>query len=301
MNINQVSLRAKRRSSCRTLPAGRNLLCMLIFLFLCGSVHAEESGVTQQLEGFNLNGYSNDGKKSWEVNGAKADIGSDEIKITDVDANFYGKENANLKSDKGVLNKTNGDVKLQDNVVITADRGTQMKTDSLNWNRNKDLMTTEDKVRIDDEQGTITGKGLKAQPNLKKAQLNENVKAVINTAKPGSGKNGQTVTITSDGPMQMDQMKMYAVFNENVVATEAATGRELRADKMQVWFDEKNKKIRKAICSGNVVVIQGGNASYADEMVYNGIEGTLTMTGRPKLVFDTGETKGSGMFQPTGN
>ncbi len=283
------------------------VLMLVPLVFSPAVLAADESsasGVTQQLEGFNLNGYTDDGKKSWEVNGAKADIGDVKIKVDQVDANFYGKQNGNLKADKGIIDKVNGEVSLQDNVVVTSERGTTMKTDSLDWDRNKDLVTTKDRVKIEDAQGVITGTGLKAQPNLKKAQLNEDVKAVINTSTKAAANAvsaKQTVTITSDGPMQMDQVKMYAVFNKNVVAIEVATGRELNADKMEVWFDEKNKRIKKLVCSGNVKVVQGESASYADEMVYEGDGQVLTMSGRPKIVFDTGDTAGSGMFQQLGN
>ncbi len=278
-------------------------LFALAFIMMVPLSHAAQeaastSPVGQQLQGFNLNGYANDGKKQWEINGDKADISDEKINVTNVDANFYGQQNANLKAKTGVIDKANGDIQLNKDVVITSDQGAQMTTDTLNWSRNKDLVSTPDPVRIDDQQGTITGKGLTAHPNLKKAELKQDVKAVINT-KPQNSSN-QVVTITCDGPMQMDQAKMYAVFHDNVVAVEVSTGRELHADTMEVYFDDKNKKIKKLICTGNVRVVQGDNASYADQMVYNGEDQTLVMTGRPKLIFDTGATKGSGMFKGLG-
>ena len=266
------------------------------------STNSVDSGVQQQLQGFNLNGYNNTGQKTWEVNGDKADISEDKIKVNNVDANFFGKEAANLKSDTGTINKTTGQVHLQDNVVITAQRGTQMTTDTLDWDRNKDLVTTQDPVKITDEQGVVTGKGLTAHPNLKKASINKDVKAVINTVSDTSADNpsDQVVTITCDGSMQMDQMNFHATFNENVVAFEKSTGRQLYADKMDVWFDDKNKKIKKVICKGHVKAVQGNSASYADEMVYTGDNELLVMSGRPKIVFDTAEAKGGGMFQKIG-
>lgn len=278
------------------------IVCVLVVL-CAGRVWADEgdtAGSNQQLEGFNLNGYTEGGKKSWDINGDKADISDSQIKVTNVDANFYNpKENAKLTSKSGTINKVNGDVHLQDDVVLTADRGTTMTTDSLNWNRTQDVVSTPDPVRIHDKQGTVTGVGLTGHPNLKKAQLNQDVRAVLNTSRDAAV-SAQTVEITCDGPMQMDQMKMYAVFNKNVVAIEKATGRELRADKMEVWFDDKNKKIKKVLCTGNVSAVQGNNASYADEMVYDGDTETLLMNGRPKLVFDTGDNQGKGMFQKIG-
>ena len=282
----------------------------MMFCFLCFAVcRADETtesassgtaGASQQLQGFNLNGYNNNGEKTWDVNGTKADITDSNIQITNVDANFYGKEQANLTADHGTIDKTNGNVNLKDNVVITSkDRGTQMTTDTLDFNRNKDLVSTKDPVKIVDEQGVVTGQGMSAHPNLKKAQINKHVKAVVHSNEQNDS-NSQTVTITSDGPMQMDQVRMYAVFHIHVIAVDASTGRELHSDKMEVWFNQATKKIKKAICTGNVKAIQGSNISYADQMVYDGDTQVLTMTGRPKIVFDTSSTKGKGMFQSLG-
>ena len=275
-------------------------LTLGIFLCVVVPVFATDTGTNQQLEGFNLNGYTPTGKKSWEINGDKADISDEQIKITNVNANFYDpKQNANLKSKSGTISKVNGDVHLQDDVIVTADRGTTMTTDSLDWKRNQDLVTTDDAVNIQDEQVTLTGKGLTGHPNLKTAKLNEDVKATLKTSKNKSLA-GQVVEITCDGPMEMDQSKMYAVFNRNVVAKERSTGRELRTDKLSIWFDEKNKKIKKLVCTGHVVAIQGENQSYSDEMVYTGEDEKLVMTGRPKLVFDTGDANSGGIFQKIG-
>ncbi|MDE2027209.1 MAG: LPS export ABC transporter periplasmic protein LptC [Candidatus Omnitrophica bacterium] len=279
------------------------LIFSLMLVLCCAGVQADEedspSSPTQQLQGFNLDGYNNQGQKTWDVNGDKADITQSNIQITKVDANFYGKQQANLKADHGTINKTNGNIHLQDNVVITSkDRGTQMTTDVLDYNRNKDLVTTQAPVKIVDPQGVVTGQGLVAHPNLKNAQINKHVKA---TMEPPKGKgDGQVITITSDGPMQMNQAAMYAVFTDNVVAVEASTGRQLYCDKMEIWMDQATKKIKKAICTGHVKVVQGPNVSYANKMIYEGDTQMLTMIGRPKIVFDTGSTKGNGMFQPMG-
>src|SRR5258708_5409886 len=83
----------------------QSILCLIFFglcLTVCHADEATESApASQQLQGFNLNGYSNDGQKTWDVNGTKADISDQKIQITNVDANFYGKEQANLKADHG--------------------------------------------------------------------------------------------------------------------------------------------------------------------------------------------------------
>ena len=279
--------------------------CLAIFA-LCSMVcradetteHSSSGSASsaQQLQGFNLNGYDNNGNKTWDVNGTKADISDSNIQITNVDANFYGKQNANLTADHGTISKTNGNVHLQDNVVITSvDRGTQMTTNALDWDRNKDLVTTQDPVKIVDDQGVLTGQGMSAHPNLKKAKINKNVKATVHT-QPEGEPNDQVITVTSDGPMQMNQATMYAVFNTHVVSVEASTGRELHCDKMEIWFNQTTKKVQKSICSGHAQAIQGPNVSFADKMVYDGQTQVLTMIGRPKIIFDATTAKGSGMF-----
>jgi len=283
------------------------VLCLAFFIMcpmMCQADQTTESApsspTSQQLQGFNLNGYSNTGEKTWDVNGTKADISDTDIQITNVDANFYGKEQTNLTADHGTIDKTNGNVNLKKNVVITSqDRGTQMTTDTLDWIRNKDLVTTQDPVKIVDPQGVVTGQGMSAHPNLKKAKINKHVKAVVST-QPQGDPDSQVITITSDGPMQMDQVKMYAVFNIHVIAVEASTGRELHTDKMEIWFNQATKKIKKAICTGHVKAIQGPDVSYADKMIYEGETQLLTMIGRPKIIFVTGGGKGKGLFQPLG-
>jgi LPS export ABC transporter protein LptC len=258
------------------------------------------TGTGQQLQNFNLNGYSNTGEKAWDVNGTKANITDTNIQITNVDANYYGKQQANLKADHGTIDKTNGNVHLQDNVVITSmDRNTKMTTDVLDYNRNKDLVSTQDPVKIVDPQGVVTGMGMTAHPNLKKARINKNVKATMHT-QPDGDPEDQVITITSDGPMQMNQATMYAIFIDHVIAVDNSTGRELHCDKMEVWFNQATKKIKKAICTGHVKAIQGPDVSIADKMIYDGDTQLLTMIGRPKIVFDAGASKGGGMFQPVG-
>ena len=130
-----------------------------------------DQDVVQQFQGFNLSGYSEDGKKSWDVKGDTADILGDTVAITNVDANQYGEYMVNIKAKQGVIDKTTGDINLKRDVVITADNGTQLKTDTLQWQKEKDLVSTEDVVVLTDKGMVATGTGLTAKPQLQIAQL----------------------------------------------------------------------------------------------------------------------------------
>ncbi len=276
------------------------IIFIVLLLSACPFAQAEdaltnstkEKAIEQEFEGFNLNGYTDGGAKSWEINGDKANISDEKVKITNVNANSYGEQNVNLKSKKGSIDKASGNVHLEKDVVITSEQGAQMTTDTLNWNRKDNLVSTDDSVEIKDESLKITGKGMVAQPDLKTASIHENVKADVS----GSSAAGadQNISITSDGPMEMDQLKQVVIFNENVVATEVSTGRELKADKMEVYFDQQAKSIKKLVCIGNVSVHQGENISYSDQLVYDAITQKMTLSGKPKLVFDLKSQGSSG-------
>lgn len=262
----------------------KNYLFLLVYLFGLGAAAPARAGEPgQQFEGFNLQGYTHNGEKAWTVNGDNADILGDKIKISNVAGESYGDEKVNLTAETGTIDQASGIIHLEKDVVITSERGTQLTTDSLDWSRNEDLVKTKDDVLITDKDMTMTGKGMEAHPGMKTAQIDRDVTVTMDT-EPGPELTSE-VTITSDGPMVIDQTKSYAVFEDNVVAVQA--DQTLKADRMEIFFDETKKEIREMICTGHVVIIRGANQSFADKAVYSGTERKLTLSGRPKLILVT--------------
>lgn len=274
----------------------------LIFIFAIVIVPAivYAADPQQQFEGFNLQGYSETGTKTWEVHGATADILGDDVKLTKVDADVYGQQKMNVTAETGFVNQATGKMRLEKDVVITSETGAQMLTDSLNWDRNQDLVTTQDRVFITDEKFSALGTGLKAQPGLKTAQLIEDVTVRMNTEPKKESstaqqnteqdtaseeKPGQWVTIICDGPMTVDQAQSVAIFENNVEA--AQTDRTLKSDRMEVYFNQETNQIKEAVCIGHVVIIQGENKSYSDKAIYKGDDQKLILLGRPKMIMLT--------------
>jgi LPS export ABC transporter protein LptC/lipopolysaccharide transport protein LptA len=283
----------------------KNLLLSFLVLVLASTmVFAEDDLVTektardvpaQQLEGFNLSGYSDGGKKSWDIKGDKADIQGNEVAVTNVNANAYGDQDLNLTAKKGKIDKATGDVNLEQDVVMTSDRGATLKTETLQWQRNKDLVQTDDQVNIEDGTMTVQGKGMEAHPSLKDAKLRSDVIANI-LAEGKDKKKDNQIQITSDGPMEIDQVSQTAVFTENVQAIEMLTGRKLKADRMEVTFDQDSRKIKKILCTGNVEVHQGMNITYSDSLTYKADEQRMILTGKPKLIIDPGDRTSKDML-----
>jgi len=239
-----------------------------------------------------LAGYGENGAKEWDVKGDTADILGNTIQLTNIVANAYGEEDMNITARTGTLDKASGNMHLEQDVIITSETGGQLITDSLDWQKDKDLVTTNDDVLISKEGMTATGTGAVAHPNLSSAQLNEHVTVNVNTDPHSAA--GRMITITSDGSMEVEYEKGQAVFNKNVVAIDG--DRKLTADKMTIYIDTKTNQISEMVCTGHVTVIQGENTAHSEQATYKAATKTLVLSGRPKLVLYTQQENGKGLL-----
>jgi LPS export ABC transporter protein LptC len=275
---------------------------------------AQESD--QQISDFSLSGYGDQGAKSWELNGKSADIFTDVVKLQDITGNMYGKEeNIKLTSDSGDFNKSEGKIHLQDNVVITTTSGAKLTTDSLDWDRKNQFVSTKDKVNIDRENMQTTATGANGQPNLNKVNLEKDVVVQIKPEKEQPEALGKDkVMISCDGPLEIDYEKNVAVFQNNVKVDR--DGSQIYCDKMNVYFLRSVKKevlpettpladspetpdkslsgmgntqIERLVCRGNVKIVRGENVSYSDEAVYTGSDKKIVLSGRPRLILYSSE------------
>ncbi|HNX80862.1 MAG TPA: LPS export ABC transporter periplasmic protein LptC [Candidatus Omnitrophota bacterium] len=258
----------------------------------------------QQINDFSLSGYGERGKKTWDLSGKSADIFDDTVKLKDITGNMFGeKENVRLTADKGDFNKAQGTVHLEKNVVITTTSGATLMTESLNWDRQKELVTTPDKVQITKESMVTTATGAKGEPGLNKMTLEKDVVVTIQAQPKGEVKKtggpalDQPVTVTCDGAMEVDYGKNIARFNTNVKADKGDS--VIFCDVLELYFGKDTKKetrladaanpmagssIDKIVCLGNVKIVRGQNVSYSEEAVYSALDQKITLTGKPKLV-----------------
>ena len=239
---------------------------------------AEESD--QQFLGFDLAGYGEDGKKSWELKGQSADIFLDTIKLKDVKAKVFGEEEIILTSERGELDKANNIIYLKEDVVITTETGSKLTTDSLDWAQDTNIITTEDKITIERENINAISKGAEAQPDLNQAQMLKDVVVEIETQ---DGEKGiKKTVITCDGPLEIDYEAQIAIFNNNV-KVEDESG-QIFSNTMRVFFNFETKEINRIIANGNVKIVRGENISYSDTAIYIAKDKRVILTGRPRLV-----------------
>lgn len=259
----------------------------------------------QQINDFSLSGYGEKGKKSWDLNGKTADIFDDVIKLKNIKGNLFSEqEHVILLADQGDFNKADGKVHLQENVVITTSSGAKLTTDTLDWDRKNQLVTTPDVVNIEKENMTTVATGAKGQPNLNKFTLEKDVTVKIKSALEESKQamdlmSKNQVIITCDGPLEVDYQHNVATFNNNVTADKGDA--VIYCDTMDIYFNNtKDKsapksakpqttalsgnKIDKIIAKGNVKIVKGENVSYSDEALYTADDQKIVLKGKPKLV-----------------
>lgn len=293
-----------------------------ILFFIASSSYADvkksQEESTQQIGDFSLAGYGERGKKSWDLSGKSADIFDETVKLKEVVGNLYGEqENIKLTANKGDFNKNDGKVHLEQDVVITTSSGTKMTTDSLDWDRKNQLVTTSDPVNIEKDNMVIVAKGARSETNLKKVDLQKEVRLDINPVSPQENhpdKAGnvsvkqEKIVVTCDGPLEVDYEKNIATFNNNVKVERLDT--VIYSDKMDVYFitekkdepksekpilesvkakEAMNSKIDKIVARGNVKVERGLNISYSEEAIYTALDKKLVLTGRPRLVITSTE------------
>ncbi|MCA9403900.1 MAG: LPS export ABC transporter periplasmic protein LptC [Candidatus Omnitrophica bacterium] len=258
----------------------------------------------QRFQGFNLQGYNDSGEKAWDVVGETADVvDGTKIQLTNINANTYGERSLNVTAAEGLVDQKSGFMKLEKDVVITSDDGSQMMTDYVEWNREEDLVQSDDEVFIKNDNFTATGTGLEARPGMKSAQLKKDVTVRVDTSQLAPESSAEAVeppkqflTVTSDGPMVLDQLLNKARFEVNVVAEQE--DQTLKADVIEIYFKEGMRDIIEMVCIGNVEITQGDNRTYAEKATYNAEDQKLTLSGRPKLILETGGENG---IAPLGN
>lgn len=249
----------------------------------------------QQIGDFSLSGFGDKGKKSWDLAGESADIFSEVVKLKKVVGNNYApNDTINLTADNGEFDKKSGLVHLEDNVVITTSSGSKLTTDTLDWDRKQQIISTLDKVNLTRQDMNLSGQGAKGQTALKQVMLEKDVRLDIQALDKQANKK-EKIVITCDGPLDVDYEKNIAIFNNNVKVEKSDL--IIYSDKMQVYFTPKQQdntssqgaaaissSVDKIVALGNVRIIRGENISYSQEAIYTAVDKKITLTGRPQII-----------------
>jgi LPS export ABC transporter protein LptC len=255
-------------------------LVLILFLpgLLCFSAESQ-----QKIKDFYLSNFKENGTRDWEVKGKEAVIYDSYVDINEMKANcFLEGDTVVITSDQARLNKKNMDVYLKDNVHIENQEGIELFSDSLDWQREKNHIKTDDWVKASKDTLQITGEGLSADTQLKKADFKKDVEVTFSDPETKD-----VTTAICSGPLEIEYAKGKAVFNKDVVVTHAQG--KLFSDKATLFFDAKEKRIIKIISEGNVKIERENNITFAERAIYFAQEQKLILEGTPRLIYYTKE------------
>jgi LPS export ABC transporter protein LptC len=229
-------------------------------------------GSEEILSSFNLTGYDNHSNKKWEMEGGNAQLRQDDVSLELVKVKIYVEDGpVNISAEKGLLDKVNRELSLADNVIIKNSEGAALFTELLHWNQDREVVWTEERLRIVKNDNEILGQGGEIDTNFTKAVLRQDVEF---KAAP------QTI-IKSKGPLSVDYVENIAVFKDSVHVLDRKG--ELFCDELTVYFDEGEKNINRAHAKGNVKLRRGNSFTYSSEAIYDIKEGKINLLGRPRL------------------
>ncbi len=257
----------------------------------------ENTESDQQINDFALSGYGQKGKKNWDLSGKTADIFNDIVKLKAVSGNLYEeKEDVKLTADRGDFNKASGLVHLEDNVVVTTSGGAKLTSDTLDWDRKKQLVSTVSRVNLEKQQMNLQGEGASGKTDLKKVQVVKDVRLDIQEKGFKDKSVSDKIVITCLGPLDIDYEKNIAVFSNHVRVERPDS--VILSDRLEVYFNRSKQNsakqkpdsvvgagsIERIVASGHVQILQGENVSYSEKAIYTAADKKLTLVGAPRLV-----------------
>jgi LPS export ABC transporter protein LptC len=205
--------------------------------------------IRQEVYIFKVEGFDENRKVKWKLEGRSANVVADKINISDLKGVYYGDgETFTVFADKAVYNKKTQDIELKDNVVGKSSDDGEMVTDYANWNAKNEEITTDSYVVIKRQNIVCTGRGLVTRPRLKWATFRKDVEVDIAPDKK----------IFCRGPFEINHEKNVAIFNNNVKIIDRES--ETFTDKLTVYLDPDTNEVERVVTEGNVRIVHTGDA-----------------------------------------
>ena len=178
---------------------------------------------------------------------------------------FWNLEGETAKIDLGET------VFLEDNVTLKLRDNTIVKTDHVQWSQDRGTLRTQAPVFVTRDNTRIKGMGALGKLNESFIQLNRDIEMVLN----------ERAKLTCIGPMKIfyndNKMTFYRIVK---VADEKGT---LTANRMDVYFDPEDKRIKEIVAVGNVVIHRGTDTTRSQRAIYTPSNGSVRLEGSPEI------------------
>ena len=231
-----------------------------------------EVGEEQKILSFDMTGYTDDGRKKWDIQGTSADIISGIVILSNIEANTYNEDRqVLLKAQKGTYDKKKNSILLEKDVTVTTSDGINLTAEWLKWESETNMINTDSFVEV--EKGNLYASGYGASTSTEDQEVQLNKDVVV--------KQGE-VTIRCSGPLTIDYANNKASFYGGVKVTEPRG--QLLADRLDVFFDPESRDMEKVVAERNVELMHGQNIAKGQRVVYTQASGEAHLTGNPEIL-----------------
>lgn len=162
-------------------------------------------------------------------------------------------------------------VYLDQNVTLRLKDDTVIRTDHVQWSQDGGTLKTASPVAVDHQNVKIKGVGAVGRPSDSFVQLNRNIQMVINA----------TTTLTCKGPMKIYYKQNKILFYRQVKVVDQRG--ILTSNRMDVFFDPNQKKIKEILALGNVVIQRGTDTTRSARAIYSVDTGSIRLEGNPEI------------------
>ena len=176
----------------------------------------------------------------------------------------------NLEGDAAAIDSQKTII-LEQNVTLRMRDQTVVRTDHVKWSQDGGELTTNAVVTVDHQEGHVVGRGARGMPNEGFIQLHHEI---VMTLKGNS-------KVTCAGPLKIYYNENRMVFYRKVVVLDERGS--LTANRMDVFFDPADHKVREIVAEGNVVIEQGGDKTRSRRAIYSMKTGSVRLEGNPEI------------------
>ena len=198
----------------------------------------------QHVKHFKLEGFSEDGKNKWSVEGDFANIVEPEILLDQIRGNSISDEfTVLIEADDGIYNMNTKTAVLNGNVQITLAEEGKVFMETATWNPNTEQLSSTSLIEIVHNGVIIRGIGGIVKVQDEWARLDKDIKLTDEEGR----------IITCDGPLEVIYKENKAILNNNVIITDAQG--KMKSDKVVAYFDKDKREIENIEWLGNVEAV----------------------------------------------
>ena len=168
---------------------------------------------------------------------------------------------------------------LDQNVVLKLKDDTLIKTDHVRWSQEEGVLKTTAPVFVTHKDVKIQGVGAVGKPSESFVQLNRNIEMDI---KPGTH-------LSCQGPMKIFYKDNKIIVYRKVKITDDRG--VVTANRMDVFFDPNEKKIRQIVAIGNVTIERGTDTTHSQRAIYSVATGSIRLEGNPEITLHKESSK----------